>query len=272
MKEKKETITNPLLRKNDTLNPYRVATGLVLNRLKWDLSLESLRSRKKLRKLKNSQEGKKAVIVCNGPSLLKTDLKLLDGVYSFGLNKINLLFNKSDFRPSCIVSVNKFVIDQNQEFYNKTKIPLFIDSQGYKSPIKSRINTCFLHSSSSGFAKDCSISLSQGYTVTYVAMQLAFHMGFSSIALIGCDHSFSIKGDPNQTVESEDTDPNHFDPNYFAGGVKWQLPDLFESEVSYVRAKKSFYASDKSIYDCTINGELDIFPKMSLENFIDQNI
>ena len=114
MKEKKETITNPLLRKNDTLNPYRVATGLVLNRLKWDLSLESLRSRKKLRKLKNSQEGKKAVIVCNGPSLLKTDLKLLDGVYSFGLNKINLLFNKSDFRTSFIVSVNKFVIEQHQ--------------------------------------------------------------------------------------------------------------------------------------------------------------
>ena len=273
MKQKNDKIDNPILRKRDALNPYRIACGLVLNRLKWDMSFESIRSRNKLRKLKNSQVGNKAVIVCNGPSLLRTDLKLLDGVYSFGLNKINLLFDKSDFRPTSIVAVNKFVIDQNQEFYNKTKIPLFIDSLGYNSPIKSRINTHFLHSGcSSGFARDCSISLDQGFTVTYVAMQLAFHMGFSSVGLIGCDHSFSTKGDPNQTVESEDTDPNHFDSNYFAGGIKWQLPDLFESEVSYTRAMNYYNASKREIYDCTINGNLKILPKLDLEEFLSKRI
>ncbi|WP_277882134.1 hypothetical protein [Oculatella sp. FACHB-28] len=44
-------------------------------------------------------------------------MSLLKGTYTFGLNKINLLFEYSEFRPSCIVSVNSFVVEQNAEFY-----------------------------------------------------------------------------------------------------------------------------------------------------------
>jgi hypothetical protein len=75
------------------------------------------------------------------------------------------------------------------------------------------------------------------------------------------DRSFETKGDPNKTVVSDEKDPNHFDPNYFSGGVRRQLPDLFESEVSYPRALNYYNASQREIYDCTINGKLEIFPK-----------
>lgn len=271
MNTSKDILDNPLLHKRDILNPYRIACGLLINRLKWDLNLESYKSRKKLKKLKNIYSGK-AVIVCNGPSLLKTDLSLLKNTYTFGLNKINLLFDKSSFRPSCIVAVNKFVIDQNKEFFNNTNIPLFIDSKAYNQPIKSRKKTYFIHTGYTGFARDCSVSMDQGFTVTYVAMQLAFHMGFNKVALVGCDHSFQTKGDSNKTVVSDEKDPNHFDPNYFSGGVRWQLPDLFESEVSYTRALNYYNASKREIYDCTINGKLEIFPKLNLEQFITQGI
>jgi hypothetical protein len=250
-------------------NPYYCAAGIIYRRLIWDLTIESWRSRKKLRAIKNKYYKKKAVIVCNGPSLLKSDLKLLKNIYTFGLNKINLLFDTSEFRPSCIVAVNPFVIEQNADFYNHTKIPLFLDSKGMKD-IRSNSNVIYLHSNDKWreFAQDCTISIYDGKTVTFVAMQLAFHLGFFDVALIGCDHYFYTKGVPNKTVVSGKKDPNHFDPKYFSGGEKWQLPDLLQSEVAYTMAKNNYEENGRRIVNATEGGKLDIFDRINLIDFI----
>jgi hypothetical protein len=253
-----------------TLNPYLTAAYEIINRFKWDIQPESWRSRSKLHRRKDEYAGQKAVILCNGPSLLKTDFELLrsSGVFTFGLNKINLLFDKTSFRPSCIVAVNPFVIEQNAQYFGETNIPLFLDTYASKY-VKSRPNVIFLHSSNiNKFSRDCSISIFQGYTVTFVALQLAFHMGLKSVALVGCDHSFAVEGPANKTVISGEKDESHFDPNYFAGGVKWQLPDLFQSEVSYVLAKNIYEADGRSIINATHEGKLEIFKRQSLEDFL----
>jgi hypothetical protein len=251
-----------------TINPYRYSTYEIWNRFKWDIRYESWRSRQKLKEYKDRYYGEKAVIVCNGPSLLRSDLSLLKGVYTFGLNKINLLFERSDFRPSCIVTVNPYVINQNADFFNATDIPLFFDSCAIQQ-IANRNNVVFMHSSSQKkFAKDASISIYQGSTVTFVAMQLAFHMGFTKVALIGCDHSFSSKGLPGVTVVSEEKDSNHFDPKYFAGGIKWQLPDLYDSAANYSLAQSTYQSEGRQIVNCTEGGELDVFDRQTLANFI----
>ena len=192
---------------------------------------------------------------------------MLNGIFTFGLNKINLLFDKTDFRPSCIVAVNPFVIQQNADFYNQTNLPIFLDSEAIGT-IAPRQNIAFLHSTYDGFARDCSISISQGHTVTYVAMQLAFHMGFSEVALVGCDHNFSVNGPANKAVISGKTDESHFDPNYFAGGMVWNLPDLFESEVAYQRASNIYKVFGRKIVNCTDGGKLEIFERATLENFL----
>lgn len=258
-----------------TVNPYRRLIGSILeawpdakSRFLWDLNPVARESSKRIESWHNKYAGQKAVIVCNGPSLNNTDLSLLKGVFTFGLNKINLLFNRSDFRPDCIVAVNPFVIEQNQDFFNQTDLPIFIDSVGHEQ-IKFRKNVAFLHSVyQRKFAKDCSMSINQGATVTYVAIQLAYHMGFKDVALIGCDHSFADKGPANKTVTSSNHDANHFDPNYFAGGVQWQLPDLLESEVSYTLARDTFDNSGRRLVNATVGGRLDIFERMSLEDFM----
>jgi hypothetical protein len=265
-------IDNSLLAQRPTVNPYRYAASEIWNRLKWDLTFESWRSRSKLQKLKNLYSGSKAVIICNGPSLLKSNLSLLDGIFTFGLNKINLLFDKSNFRPSCIVAVNHLVIEQNHQFYAQTDIPLFLDSYAVNL-LQSRSNVTFLHSSREcNFARDCSLSIYNGYTITFVALQLAFHMGFQDVALIGCDHSFATKGATNKTVIAEEKDENHFDPNYFAGGVKWQLPDLFQSEVSYNLAHNIYQAAGKNLVNATEGGCLEIFPRMKLDEFVQKKV
>ncbi|NJM22487.1 MAG: DUF115 domain-containing protein [Richelia sp. SL_2_1] len=260
---------DPLLHQKPTINPYRNAAFEVWNRLKWDLQPQSWINRRKINNWKNKYSGNKAVIICNGPSLLKTDLSLLNETFTFGLNKINLLFDKSSFRPSCIVSMNRFVIEQNAEFYNQTEIPLFLDSYAVKF-VKPRKKVQYLHSSGQKkFAKDCSMSVNQGGTVTFVAMQLAFHMGFDKVALVGCDHNFTAKGAANLVVVSQEKDNDHFDPNYFSGGVKWNLPDIFESEVSYSLAKEIYEIERRSIVNATEGGRLEIFSRMNIKDFVE---
>ncbi|MEH6592726.1 MAG: 6-hydroxymethylpterin diphosphokinase MptE-like protein [Halioglobus sp.] len=259
---------NPLLSVPAVINPYRTSAILLKNRLLWDLRPESWRSRRKIRKWHNKYIGEKAVIVCNGPSLLETNLDLLEGVFTFGLNKIDLLFDKSSFRPSCIVAVNEFVIEQNTGFYNATEIPLFLDSIAMRR-VTPKSNIAYLHSSTGlGFAQDCSMSILQGHTVTFVAMQIAFHMGFQEVALIGCDHSFADSGPANAVGVSGKTDTNHFDPNYFAGGTHWNFPDLFESEVAYTRAKNMYQAHGRKLINATEGGKLDLFERSSLLDFV----
>lgn len=259
---------HPLVRQYGKLNPYRLALAMLRPQLGWDLHLEAWRSRRKLNGWRDRHAGGKAVILCNGPSLLKSDLGLLDGVFTFGLNKINLLFAQSSFRPSCIVSVNPLVIEQNAEFFNQTDIPLFIDKVGFPR-ITPRASVAFLNAVNfRRFAKDCAFGINQGNTVTYVAMQLAFHMGFTRVAVIGCDHHFTTQGAANKTVVSGARDADHFSPDYFAGGVKWQLPDLFESEVAYTMAKNMYEAYDRRIVNATVGGQLEVFERMSLDQFV----
>ncbi|MCI5223254.1 MAG: DUF115 domain-containing protein [Candidatus Electrothrix sp. AR4] len=262
---------DPLVTGRHTLNPYTGNGIAILRRLRWDINPKSWISRRKLRGWKNKSQEKKAIILCNGPSLNKVNVDLLPSdCFTFGLNKINLLFDRSTFRPSCIVAVNPFVIEQNKDFYNTTNIPLFLDSVAtVKGWVESRKNLIFLHSSSPncGFARDCSMSINQGHTVTYVALQLAFHMGFKSVALVGADHTFATKGPANKTVLGGSRDESHFDPRYFAN-VQWQLPDLLESEMSYHKANNMYNAHGREIFNCTDGGKLEIFDRLSLDNFL----
>jgi hypothetical protein len=120
-----------------------------------------------------------------------------------------------------------------------------------------------------GFYRDVRKGVWEGATVTYVALQLAYHMGFAEVVLIGVDHSFATVGAPNQLVVSTGDDPNHFDPSYFGKGFRWQLPDLPTSEMAYELARRAFEADGRRVVDATVGGRLEIFPKARFDELFD---
>jgi hypothetical protein len=126
----------------------------------------------------------------------------------------------------------------------------------------------FLHTTYTGpkFTQDCRGRLWEGATVTYVAMQLAFHMGFQQAILIGVDHSFSTQGKPNTTVVSQGNDRDHFNANYFGKGFRWQLPDLETSERAYSMALQAYTAAGREVLDATVGGKLRVFTKVAYES------
>lgn len=251
------------------VNPYRHAAKLMWDRLVWDLNPESWRSRSRLKHLKGSRSGR-VLILCNGPSLNDVDFEEVErsGIFTIGLNKINLLFERTTFRPDMIVAVNDHVVEQNAGFYRETDIPLYLSSRGKKYFHSLPHITYLHHCAQQKFARDCSWSIPVGYTVTFVAMQLAYHFGFDELALVGCDHNFASKGRPNEAVRADEQDPNHFDPRYFSQGVTWQLPDLIGSEHYYNLARLAWEESGRRIVNCTVGGKLEIFPRQELGEFL----
>ena len=102
--------------------------------------------------------------------------------------------------------------------------------------------------------------------MTNVTLQLAFHMGFQQVILIGVDHNYTATGKPNTTVVSQGDDPNHFSPSYFGKGFRWQLPDLDTSEVGYAMAHDAYRNAGREVLDATIGGKLMIFPKVDYDS------
>jgi hypothetical protein len=57
-------------------------------------------------------------------------------------------------------------------------------------------------------------------------------------------------------------DEDHFSPDYFGKGFRWQLPDLRTSEAGYRLAQNAFRRAGREVVDATVGGELRVFPKV----------
>ncbi len=223
---------------------------------------------RRLAAYKDKHKGQRCVIIGNGPSLKNTDVSRIKDEYTFGMNRIYLAFPEWGFETSYFVSINDLVIEQCAEDIRALAMPKFLSwhSHPYIEPTE---DTMFLHTTyyDPVFARDVRSRVWEGATVTYVAMQIAFYMGFEQVILIGVDHSFKAKGEPNKTVVSEGDDESHFDPKYFGKGFRWQLPDLETSELAYRRARQVYEQHGRKILDATVGGHLDVFPKVDFDSF-----
>ncbi len=159
--------------------------------------------------------------------------------------------------------MNDWVIKQSLEEIEKIRALRYLNWRS-RHLFQTRSNTLFLHETFlPRFTHDLSSQLWGGATVTYATMQIAYHLGFQQVILIGVDHRFKSKGTPNKVITADEVDQDHFHPKYFADGTRWQLPDLRTSEYAYQLAKIAFEEDGREIVDATTDGALQIFPKVS---------
>ncbi|MFC2025774.1 6-hydroxymethylpterin diphosphokinase MptE-like protein [Chloroflexota bacterium] len=228
---------------------------------------QRLASKRQLANLQDIHGGQRCFIIGNGPSLKKTDLSQLRDEYTFGMNRIYMLFPELGFETTYYLSVNSLVIEQCADDIQSLPITKFLSWRAHKL-IQPAEDLVFLHTTYTGpkFSRDARQRLWEGATVTYVALQLAFHMGFTQAILIGVDHNFTTKGKPNTTVVSQGDDPDHFNSGYFGKGFRWQLPDLETSEQGYILARQAYEQEDREVLDATVEGKLKVFPKIAYDS------
>ena len=218
----------------------------------------------RLRQFTDLHRGRRCFILGNGPSLAQTDLEPLRGEISFALNRGYLLRTERGFTPTYLVAVNDLVLGQCAADLAGLDLPRFIGWRARRlfapDPRIHFLDT--RQTGANGFSRDITREVYEGYTVTYVALQLAYYMGFDDVILIGVDHRFATQGRPNRTVVSQGADRDHFSAAYFGPGFAWQLPDLARSERAYRRAHEAFVAAGRRVGDATIGGGLAVFPKV----------
>jgi len=97
--------------------------------LPWLLSSSGQSAREKLTQFKDLHQGERAFILGNGPSLKRTDLSKIAGEYSFGMNRLYLIFDETTFRPSYYAVVNHYVLEQFIDEILALSLPTFIPFQ-----------------------------------------------------------------------------------------------------------------------------------------------
>jgi hypothetical protein len=165
------------------------------------------------------------LVVGNGPSLRLEDLEAFHrlGVPSIASNKINILFDKTDWRPALYTiadplllyklpaehyaNIDLILLPHTHTFMARTRNKLqwrhLLNPEGEKKYLENRealspLNGIFV-----------------GGTITCPNLQLAMWVGAKTIYVIGCDHFYAHESSQVGAKKSAHQGAsNHFDPNY----------------------------------------------------------
>lgn len=228
--------------------------------------------RKRIQELRNCYAGRRCFVIGGGPSLSQTPLDLLAKEVTIASNSIFLLFGETNFRPTFYTVEDQLVAEDRgatiSQIHGITKI-FPADLWRYLKEDKETIYINFKRGEYEGFPK-FSDRLDEiaywGGTVTFMNLQLAWHLGCREVYLVGIDHNYN-RPSPVDKVEgnvitSQSADVNHFHPDYFGPGYRWHDPRVDRMELAYLEARRFFTEHGGMIYNATIGGKLEVFPRV----------
>lgn len=226
-----------------------------------------------LNAMRNRYQGQRCFVLGNGPSLTVADLELLKDEVTFAANKIYLCFDETDWRPT-FYSVEDLLVAQNcraeilavdrtTKIFPHHMLP-FLPRQAnhhyarWLPPADNR-------SPFREFSADLTKGICWGSTITYSMLQMAVHMGFREIYILGLDHSYVEPKTKQDGALVSEGEVNHFHPDYRKPGEKWHYPVLDRLEHSYQFAKDYCDSIGVQVYNASRFSKLEIFPRADLD-------
>jgi hypothetical protein len=246
----------------------RIRFKKLIFRVPGKISFFASGERNRIRELRNKYQGNRCFIIATGPSLNSTNIQSLSNEYTFavksflfsGIEKFNLVptfFCWSD-RGTLLDKINLFPVTQPEGM--TCFFPFAIRKQVLSRLKWSQKKIYFLRdiydwnvqkgifSTEADHLLHCS-----GSVVIDYCIPLAIYMGFNPIYLVGCDQNM-----PGGV--------RHFDGNSRPlSGVSTPWDSVNQA---FEVIKK--YASENGIeiYNATNGGELNVFPRISLEEIV----
>ena len=233
----------------------------------------------KLRALKQRHRGQRIFIIGNGPSLKKTNIRLLKKEITIGCNGIFLIFDEMGFLPTYYTVEDTLVAEDRANTINRIQGTTKVFPYDLRYCLRPDSDTIFINflRRYRGFPQFSPLFENRAYwggTVTYLNMQLAYYLGAREIYLVGIDHNYSAPatGDTQQgtVITSGSQDRNHFDPGYFGPGFRYHDPMPERMETAYRKAKKFFESHGVAIYNATLGGKLEVFERINFMNIFNK--
>lgn len=247
------------------------------------LAYEQSGMSERIQQYRNAHEGDRCFIIGNGPSLTAADLEKIRGEKSFATNRIYLMYDKTEWRPTYFICQDRQLVRSLFDFYSKCKEKVFL---GYHALYEYGINLpnvdYFLTDNRDAnrlvsrldFSEDVSSYVIDGGSVTYSAIQMAAYMGFKEIYLLGVDHNFSHTLDKNRRiVKHNDVKEDYFDSRYKDAfkqfeekGKIYAAPDKELMDLAFEASKKYCDENGIVIKNATRGGKLEIFERVDFDS------
>ncbi len=231
--------------------------------------------KKALRQLKGKWQGKRCFIIGSGPSLTITDLAQLQGEYCFGANKIFTVFDKTAWRPSFYVisdnDITPSMYAASAQFGPEVQYKFFpanfrdlCEGDNLNALFYNYVGCDTSGKTMPAFSVHADQYVVEGYSVAYVAMQLAVYMGFTEIYLLGLDFSWPIYKDCQGNIY-EDGQVKHrfYQENNEAEEIS--IPNVELMENAYRQARTWCEAHGVQIYNATRGGNLNVFERVDFD-------
>ncbi len=231
-------------------------------------------------KIRNTHIGESCFIIGNGPSLTTDDLYTLHikGIDTFAVNRIYQIFPRTDWRPTYYVSTDHVMI--RDKLAEVDKIPAkikFIPLQNkYYLDIKVKGAKYFFRNDlrerdqADGFSLDCTNQVNMRGTVTIACMQLAMHLGYKHIYLLGIDHNFDKITTETGEVIIDPSVKNYFIEGYDDDVINEVAHNLGNTTRAYYDVRRFVDKTDVKIYNASRQTKLDAFERVSFEEALAQ--
>lgn len=233
--------------------------------------------------LENIGLGKRVFLVGNGPSINEMNLDLLKNEVTIAMNRIDLIYPKTEWRPTYYLFCSSNCEDQrwgtkwSQSILNASNqeetTPLIWSR--YKKSIEKNgggvlpNKTVYLNAFSENqvgndncFSTNAWERLDKSGTSMNVALQLAYYMNFSETYIIGCDSNWVTATNTTQTQEG---DINHFHPDYHAHIGNGEH-EFWRMNTTHLTAKKYYDAAERTIKNAGYNSAITAYEKVDFES------
>ena len=216
-------------------------------------------------------------IVGNGPSLGRTDLELLKGEYSWGVNQIHMIYPQTSWRPTHVTFAEMTAggeywfpkiweaVRQNPQAKKFARDDAWWWTDEMERHDVTRFNACTHHDILDEgppenrydkvpdvwhFPQVCKFGGSVPMTIQLAVLEDIF----DEIFLIGCDLGYKTGKD------------NHFHPDYAPGkrGIV-EGKAIKRNEVTAMAHEYALRNSPIPIYNATLGGELETYPRINYD-------
>lgn len=245
----------------------------------------------RLAALRNKYSGQACTVICNGPSLKEIPPELVRKTISIGCNGIYKKFDDWGFSTDFLVfeDVEQFEIRapdlssvhgplKMAAIYNAYALSNTQDWLFFNAPRCVGNGYYWLPEDIyPQFSEDFASVVHLGSTVTYIMLQLAFHLGCNPVYIIGLDHNYGKfpeifpPGKIKITNEIYDLVKNcHFDSNYYKIGDVIGVPWVQQQERAYELAERVFKKSNRSLVNVSDTTKLTLIPRLGVAEWASQ--
>ena len=242
-------------------------------------------NRRRLTELKNTHAGEACFVIGNGPSLTAADLDRIRqlGIFSFASKGIYKIFSQTAWRPDVWgVSDLDYIELKHKELDRLEGFVKLVCTQSYLKKgilIRDAVYYPFIQAERTPrcFYQDVTRGMHFYGTITGKLLNFAVYMGFTTIYLLGCDHTVAVKQDADGRAVIDTSKELHFSQDYFENEQErvkvYQNIDDLPHAMQYVNRSYEdlkWFCDDLGVkvFNVTRGGELESFPRMDFDAVI----